>query len=63
MSSTIERKRAKTRARRILAKMDGREEASIDAGIAQDRDNPEWTAADFRRARPASEVFPEIVAA
>lgn len=25
--------------------------------------NPEWTAADFRRARPASEVVPGIVAA
>ena len=28
-----------------------------------DLDIPEWTAADFRRARPAAEVFPEIVAA
>ena len=26
-------------------------------------DIPEWTAADFKRARPAAEVFPEIVAA
>lgn len=26
-------------------------------------DIPEWTAADFARARPASEVVPEIVAA
>lgn len=23
-----------------------------------DRDNPEWTRADFRRARPAAEVLP-----
>lgn len=28
-----------------------------------DMDIPEWTAADFARARPASEVVPEIVAA
>ena len=28
-----------------------------------DPDNPEWTAADFRRARPAREVVPNIVAA
>lgn len=25
-----------------------------------DDDSPEWTAADFARARPASEVLPEI---
>jgi uncharacterized protein (DUF4415 family) len=29
---------------------------------AIDRENPEWTKADFARARPASEVVPEIVA-
>lgn len=28
-----------------------------------DRDNPEWTAADFRRARPVADVLPEIIAA
>lgn len=28
-----------------------------------DADNPEWTAADFKRARPAIEVVPGIVAA
>lgn len=28
-----------------------------------DDDNPEWTAADFARARPASEVLPEIFGA
>jgi len=26
-------------------------------------DNPEWTAADFAKARPFSEVFPEMAAA
>jgi uncharacterized protein (DUF4415 family) len=30
---------------------------------AADRDNPEWTHADFVRARPAREVVPEVVAA
>ena len=63
MSSTIERKRAKARARAARAAMSAAEEAAINAGIAQDSDNPEWTAADFKRARPAAEVFPEIVAA
>ena len=27
-----------------------------------DNENPEWTAADFRRARPAREAAPGIVA-
>lgn len=27
----------------------------------KDVDNPEWTAADFKRARPAREVVPHIV--
>lgn len=31
--------------------------------IVIDDENPEWTAEDFARARPASEVVPEIVAA
>lgn len=28
-----------------------------------DNENPEWTAADFRKARPAREVAPKIVEA
>lgn len=28
-----------------------------------DADNPEWTAADFKRARPAREMFPNLVEA
>lgn len=28
-----------------------------------DRDNPEWTAADFQKAKPASELPPELLAA
>ena len=30
---------------------------------AADAENPEWTAEDFARARPAREVVPELVAA
>ncbi|MGQ0658985.1 MAG: BrnA antitoxin family protein [Chromatiales bacterium] len=26
-----------------------------------DKENPEWTAADFKRARPASEVLPKLI--
>lgn len=36
------------------------EEARIQAGIAEDADNPEWTAEDFRNAKPFAEVFPEL---
>ena len=36
-------------------------ESAIQAGIAQDPDNPEWTAEDFARARPAAEVVPDLV--
>lgn len=28
-----------------------------------DKDNPEWTEADFRRAKPAKEMMPELVEA
>lgn len=31
--------------------------------VAFDDDNPEWTAADFARARPASELPPHVLAA
>jgi hypothetical protein len=34
------------------------EEARIAAGIAADPDNPEWTAEDFRRAKPFARMFP-----
>jgi uncharacterized protein (DUF4415 family) len=35
-------------------------EARIQAGIAADRDNPEWTARDFRRAKPFAQLFPAL---
>lgn len=38
------------------------EEARIQAGIAADPDNPEWTAEDFAKAKPFAEVFPELAA-
>ena len=31
--------------------------------VLLDDDNPEWTAEDFARARPAAEVLPEIMGA
>ena len=37
-------------------------EARIQAGIAADPDNPEWTAEDFKRAKPFAEVFPDLAA-
>ena len=35
-------------------------EARIQAGIAADSDNPEWTARDFARAKPFAEAFPRL---
>jgi hypothetical protein len=36
------------------------EEERIQRGIAADPDNPEWTAEDFKRAKPFAEVFPDL---
>lgn len=38
------------------------EEARVQRGIAADPDNPEWTAGDFKRAKPFAEVFPDLAA-
>ena len=38
------------------------EEARIQAAMAEDPDNPEWTPTDFANARPFAEVFPELAA-
>src|SRR5258707_10932901 len=35
-------------------------EARIQAGIAADPANPEWTAQDFRRAKPFTKAFPAL---
>ena len=42
------------RKRHALSEAD---EARIQAGIAADPDNPEWTAKDFRRAQPFAKTF------
>jgi hypothetical protein len=39
------------------------EEARIQAGIAADPDNREWTAADFKRAKPFAKALPALAAA
>jgi uncharacterized protein (DUF4415 family) len=39
------------------------EDAEIQRGIDADPTNPEWTAEDFARARPATKVAPHLVAA
>jgi uncharacterized protein (DUF4415 family) len=38
------------------------EEKRVQRGIAADPDNPEWTAEDFKRARPFAEMFPDLAA-
>ncbi|HTW71329.1 MAG TPA: BrnA antitoxin family protein [Acetobacteraceae bacterium] len=48
--------------RKSLIRPAPEEDAEIQRGIDQDPDNPEWTAEDFARARPAREVHPELVA-
>ena len=37
------------------------EETAINVGIAQDPDAPEWTEEDWARAKPATEVAPDLV--
>jgi len=36
------------------------DEAKIQAMIASDPDNPEWTDEDFANAKPFTEVFPDL---
>lgn len=50
----------KTRSGREVILPTPEEDAAINAGIATDPDNPEWTAEDFARARPANEMLPQI---
>ena len=47
--------------RRPLVRPTAEQEAAIQRGIAQDPDNPELTADDFARMRPARETHPELV--
>ena len=45
----------------VLKELTDEEEARIQRGIALDPDNPEWTAEDFKKARPFADVFPELM--
>ena len=56
-------KTIKTRSGQVIIMPTPEEEAQINAGIAADPDNPEWTEEDFARALPAREFFsPEVYA-
>jgi uncharacterized protein (DUF4415 family) len=45
--------------RKPVPEINDEEEARIQAGIALDHDNPEWTEEEFKNAKPFAEVFPE----
>jgi uncharacterized protein (DUF4415 family) len=49
-----------TKTKRKARKLSDAEEARIQAGIAADPDNPEWSARDFRSATPFVEAFPAL---
>jgi uncharacterized protein (DUF4415 family) len=53
-------KMLKTKFGRKMTRPSPQEEAAINADIAADLDNPEWTTEDAAKARPASEVLPQI---
>jgi hypothetical protein len=46
--------------KRKMRALSDAEEARIQAGIAADPDNPEWTAQDFRCAKPFAKAFPSL---
>ena len=47
----------KTKSGRLIALPNAQEDATINAAVASDTDSPEWTEADFARAKPASAFF------
>jgi uncharacterized protein (DUF4415 family) len=49
-----------TKHKRKARRLSNAEEVRIQAGIAADPDNPEWTARDFRRAKPFVKMFPAL---
>jgi uncharacterized protein (DUF4415 family) len=49
-----------TRHKRKVRALSDAEEARIQDGIAADPDNPEWTAQDFRHAKPFAQAFPAL---
>ena len=50
-----------TARRRKARALSAAEEARIQAGIAADPDNPEWSEEDFKRAKTFAKVFPALV--
>jgi uncharacterized protein (DUF4415 family) len=46
--------------RRKPPRVSDAEERRIQAGIAADPDNPEWTAQDFQKAKPFAKMFPAL---
>ncbi|PVE42298.1 BrnA antitoxin family protein [Limnohabitans planktonicus] len=54
----------RTKSGRSIQLPTAEEDAQINAGMAADADNPEWTPEDFARALPAAKFFsPEVYAA
>lgn len=47
----------KTKSGRLIALPNAQDNAAINAAVATDADSPEWTEADFARAKPASDFF------
>jgi uncharacterized protein (DUF4415 family) len=47
--------------KRYISEIPDEEEAEIQAGMAKDPDNPEWTEEEFSKARPFAEVFPDLM--
>jgi uncharacterized protein (DUF4415 family) len=49
-----------SRRKRKVSRLSAADEAHVQAGIASDPDNPEWTAQDFRRAEPFAKSLPGL---
>jgi uncharacterized protein (DUF4415 family) len=46
--------------KRKVRSLSNAEEKRIQAGIAADPENPEWSVQDFRRARPFAKAIPSL---
>src|SRR5438132_7854021 len=51
---------AMNKRKRKMRALSDAEEGRVQAGIAADPDNPEWSAKDFRRAKPFAKALPEL---